>query len=92
MSQLGIITLRLSVFLHNPLVVHVPRLPQSSRSSSAPSLSLFLALSPRKGVDQGSIPGQGENFGQIFFTPNASVYPAVIGNLDVNRLADRILG
>ena len=52
----------------------------------------WLAYSPREGTDPGSIPEQGENFGQVFFTPIASVYPAVIGNLDVNRLADRILG
>ena len=37
-------------------------------------------------------PGRVKNFGQVFFMPIASVYPAVIGNQDVNRLADRILG
>ena len=52
----------------------------------------WAALLPCKRADPGSIPGRGENFGQVFFTPTASVYPAVIGNLDVNRLADCILG
>ena len=52
----------------------------------------WVALLPCKRADPGSVPGLGENFGHVFFTPIAFVYPAVIGNLDVNRLADRILG
>ena len=67
------------------------RTPATLRAIVRPVV-YWSARSPRKGADPGLIPGQGENFGQVFFTPIASVYPAVIGNLDVNRLADRILG
>ena len=52
----------------------------------------WAAFSIHNRADPGSIPWRGEKLGQVFCTPTASVYPAVIGNLDVNRLTDRILG